>query len=50
MFDHFISSGWAYGTIGNPLPSPALVVPEFESWLTSSWVLAGLQTLPLCSG
>jgi hypothetical protein len=28
----------------------ALAYPDFESWLTSSWVLAELQTIPLCSG
>jgi hypothetical protein len=28
----------------------AHVDPDFESWLTFSWVLAGLQTIPLCSG
>jgi hypothetical protein len=34
--NHFICNGWAYGTIGNPLPSP-LFTQIFDSWL-KAWV------------
>jgi hypothetical protein len=45
--NHFICSGWAYGTIGYPLPfTIALVDPDFDSRL-KAWVTAGVQTIPL---
>jgi len=48
--NHFICSGWAYGTIGNLLPSPLLSQICFDSQLKARvWVTDGLQTIPLCS-